>query len=374
VNREQRHIAFMLTSLSPTGGIERDAVKCMRALAKENFHIHLIVAFPHADMVEVLSDLPITWYRARTLKRPPTIGQVVFCIKTSQILKRIRRLHGDMDCVSFENLPPASILIGCTSQKLWRKARMQGGMGRSLRPLWNIWKSYSEKQCLLNARKIATYSEQVRQTFIQEGTPAEKLDRLIIPVDTRHFAPQTESPLHERREILIIGANPKLKGIDIMLAAWEDLSRQWPELSLRIVTQGWKVNALAKKFAAPRVTISPFISDPREYYNRARLVVAPSVFESWGNVVIEALSSGIPVITSTQVPSSEIIDHAELGLSIDRDGRQDELKLSEAITEVLNNMDVEISGMELRHQHVETFQHNNPEITSWIVNQASTHH
>lgn len=371
MNTKQRHIAFMLTSLSPTGGVERDAVKCMRALAENNFHIHLIVAFPHEEMFAALSELPITWHKVRTLKRPPAIGQAIFCIRTQQILKELRRQHGHMDCVTFENLPPASILIGCTSQKVWRKARIWGGMGRSFRPLWSLWKNYSERLCLQGARKIATYSDFMKQALINEGVDAKKIDRLIIPVDTGYFVPDKKNPLQERNELLIIGANPKLKGIDILLSAWEKLHIQWPELSLRIVTQGWKVGALAKKFTAPRVIVSPFVSDPREYYHQARLVIAPSVFESWGNVVIEALACGIPVVTSTQVPASEIISNHGFGISIDRDGIQDAEKLLEAISVLLDKVNGDISGMEKRHQRVITFQQENPEITSWIVAQAT---
>lgn len=366
----QKHIAIMLTNLAPTGGIERDAVKCIKELVTNDFHIHLIVAFVHEDMFNALSNLPISWYRARTFKRPPSIGQVLFCIRTNSILKKIRRQYGDMECISFETLPPATILVGSTSQRLWKKARIQGGMGRSLRPFWNAWKTYCETSCLKNTKKIAVYSEQVKQAFVEDGTPSEKIDRIIIPSDTTVFTPYKPSPLYTRKELLIIGANPKLKGIDIMMMAWEELSEEWPELSLRIVTQGWKVNALAKKFSTPRITISPFIPDPREYYNRARLVIAPSVFESWGNVVIEALSSGIPVVTSSQVPSSEIIQNHEHGICFARDGIQDHKKLLYAIRKALRETSEQVPAMDSRHRHVLEFETSYPVLTSWIVNQC----
>ena len=360
----------MLTNLAPTGGIERDAVKCMKELATNDFHIHLIVAFVHEDMFNALSNLPISWYRVRTFKRPPSIGQVLFCIRTNSILKKIRRQYGDMECISFETLPPATILVGSTSQRLWKKARIQGGMGRSLRPFWNAWKTYCEISCLKNTKKIAVYSEQVKQAFIEDGTPSEKIDRIIIPSDTTVFTPYKPSPLYKRKELLIIGANPKLKGIDIMMMAWQGLSDEFPNLSLRIVTKGWKVKTLVKKINAPRVIISPFIPDPREYYNNARLVISPSVYESWGNVVIEALASGIPVVASSQTPSSEIIQDREHGTCFTRNGDNDYKKLAQSIRGALKNSSDQNSGMDIRHRQVLSFQANNPETTSWIVSRA----
>jgi len=367
-----RHVAFMLTSLAPAGGIERDAVKCIKELANSNFHIHLIVAFPHKEMIDTLSTLPISWYPVDTFLRPPAIGQMLFCLKTNRILKKIRHQFGNMECVSFENHPPASILIGSTSQALWNKARIQGGMGRSLRPLWNAWKSYSEKKCLLNAKKIAVYSEQVRQIFIALGTSPEKLSRLIIPADTNFFTPKNTPPLHERRELLIIGANPKLKGIDIALTAWKQLADEWPDMSLRVVTKGWKVKALIKKIGAPRVITSPFITDPRAYYNSARLVITPSIFESWGNVVVEALSSGIPVVASSQVPSSELMQEQEHGVSFTRDGTKDHLKLVNAMRQALRDTSEQTQCMKARHQHVLEFQSSNSTMTSWLVSQLTS--
>lgn len=47
---------------------------------------------------------------------------------------------------------------------------------------------------------------------------------------------------------------------------------------------------------APNVEIMPHTSDPREIWKRTRILLAPSIYESYGMVTIEAAASGIPTI------------------------------------------------------------------------------
>lgn len=365
-----QHIAILLNSLSPTGGIERDATKCIEALAADGWHIHLLVSFPHPDMPKLLSHLPVTWHKITTLKRPPSIGQMIFIQQAQQVLAQLRKVYPSMHLITFENHPIASIVVGCNSRRLWHKARKKFGMKASLRPLWEWWNTRAERLCLKNAQHIAIYNEVARQDFIQHGTPEDRIDRIIIPVNTDYFTPDTSIPLSERKEILIIGTNPKLKGMNIALQAWSILHQQYPELSLRMVFRGPKTAAYIKRAKLPRVIASPLINDPREYYNKARLVIAPSAYESWGNIVTESLALGIPVVASTQVPSSEVIQSQEHGQKFQRNGKDDHLALAKAIQEALKTSANNIQAMQSRHQHIIDFQSRHLTSTEWLCNVA----
>ena len=361
-----QHIAILLNSLSPTGGIERDATKCIEALAADGWHIHLLVSFPHPDMPALLSHLPVTWHKITTLKRPPSIGQMIFIHQAQKVLKQLRIKYPNMHAVTFENHPIASIVLGCNSRRLWHQARKKFGMKANFRPLWEWWNTRAERICLKNAKKLAIYSKAARQDFIRHGIPEEQIDRIIIPVNTNYFSPALETPLTERNEILIIGTNPKLKGIDIALQAWEKLHQQYPELSLRMVFRGFKSAAYIKRAKLPRVIASPLIDDPREYYNKARLVIAPSAYESWGNIITESLALGIPVVTSKQTPSSEVIQSQEHGEVFNRTGKNDHISLAHAMQNTLENTAIDAQSMQSRHQHLVNFQSQHLISTKWL--------
>lgn len=369
-----KHIAMMLTSLAPTGGVERDATKCIEALSSAGWHIHLIVAFPHPDMPRLLSHLNVSWYRIRTFKRPPSIGQMIFVQHAFSLVKKLRSSYPDMDVISFENHPVATVVLGSNSRKLWREARRKFGMGISLRPVWEWWSNYCERFSLKNATKVALYSERVRNQFVEDGADISKLDRIIIPVDTAYYQPNTDIPLEQRNELLIVGANTRLKGIDITLQAWKTLHKRHPDLRLRIVSKGFKTPALIKKYALPNVISSPLVQDPREYYDQARLVLFPSVFESWGNIILEALSSGIPVVASFQAPSSEIIQSSDQGVCFNRTGNEDDVVLLEAIEQVFQKTPDTIESMYARQRHVQGFQQNHQDLTQWVCATAESLH
>jgi len=370
MSTSHQHIAILLNSLSPTGGIERDATKCIEALASEGWHIHLLVSFPHPDMPALLSHLPVTWHKITTLKRPPSIGQMIFIHQAQKVLNQLRIQYPNMHAVTFENHPIASIVLGCNSRRLWHQARQKFGMKANFRPVWEWWNTRAERLCLQNAKKLAIYSETARQDFIDHGIPEGRIDRIIIPVNIDYFSPNLSTPLCERKEILIIGTNPKLKGMDIALQAWAILHKEYPELSLRMVFRGSKTAAYIKRAKLPRIIASPLIDDPREYYNKACLVIAPSAYESWGNIVTESLALGIPVVASKQVPSNEVVQSVEHGKVFNRTGNNDHLTLASNIRSALQTCPTDISSMQFRHQHIASFQKQYLTSTAWLCNVA----
>jgi len=51
------------------------------------------------------------------------------------------------------------------------------------------------------------------------------------------------------------------------------------------------------------VTHHPNVHDMREVYGRARIILMPSLYESYGRVAVEALATGIPSIVAPTLGS-----------------------------------------------------------------------
>lgn len=71
--------------------------------------------------------------------------------------------------------------------------------------------------------------------------------------------------------------------------------------------------------------------DMKKVYNKTKLLLMPSEYESWGQVAVEAISSGIPVLSSHALGLKEALGDATI--SINRDKIDDWVKFIKVIME-----------------------------------------
>ena len=116
--------------------------------------------------------------------------------------------------------------------------------------------------------------------------------------------------------ILTVGSLKKQKNHDLLLQSFARLSS--PAARLVLLGQGPLEGELRNRASelgiADRVSFAGFRSDPTPFYRSADLFVLSSDYEGFGNVIVEALACGTPVV-STDCPSgpSEILLDGEFG-------------------------------------------------------------
>jgi UDP-glucose:(heptosyl)LPS alpha-1,3-glucosyltransferase len=86
---------------------------------------------------------------------------------------------------------------------------------------------------------------------------------------------------------------------------------------------------------------------PGEYV-RTDLLVHPALYEPFANVCLEALASGVPVVTSRVNGASEIIQHGESGAIVERPENIDELV---AAIRLFENRDASLAAREVAEQY-----------------------
>jgi len=119
--------------------------------------------------------------------------------------------------------------------------------------------------------------------------------------------------VERRNEVLFLGRIAQEKGLDLLLPAWQELAGRFPGWRLRIVGPIDSAHAEAMRALADRLGMQrcEFTGELRgvakaEAFWRARLFVLPSYSENFGMVVAEALAHGVPVITTTRTPWSDL--------------------------------------------------------------------
>jgi len=162
-----------------------------------------------------------------------------------------------------------------------------------------------------------------------EGVPAQRvvtihygLDVPCCPEDTREMA-RSRLGITGNRDLTLIGFVGRLvhqKGADLALHAFAEAHRGYPQSRLVIVGDGplrQDLEAQTHRLGLKEsVTFAGWIDEASDIMPAFDMVVAPSRWEGFGLVVLEAMSHGLPVIATSAGSFPEIVIGGETGLLV----------------------------------------------------------
>jgi glycosyltransferase involved in cell wall biosynthesis len=178
--------------------------------------------------------------------------------------------------------------------------------------LYTALNAYWEKQAFQNAQVIVAVSEKVAQELVNIGVPRSRIQVIVNGVDLQEFAPGVGDrqkfglPKDVTLALFAGDIRTSRKNLDTVLHALV----QVPNLHLAVVgdTQGSPFPQLAASLGlSQRVHFMGYRRDMAEIMRSANLFVFPSRYEACTLVLLEALASGLPVITATATGGAELV-------------------------------------------------------------------
>jgi glycosyltransferase involved in cell wall biosynthesis len=174
---------------------------------------------------------------------------------------------------------------------------------------WPRWLTERMDAEIALADRILVGSSFARDTFRAEGVPAEKLEVLPYGVDQSLFAPVCRGTREKERSfrLLFVGQIGQRKGIAYLLRAYERFRDPRTRLTLvgRIIGDGRALRPYRGLFEhidhVPRSILASL-------YREADVLVFPTLLEGMPLVVLEAMASGLPVITTANGPDDLVRD------------------------------------------------------------------
>jgi len=141
--------------------------------------------------------------------------------------------------------------------------------------------------------------------------------------------------------ITTIGRLSEEKGLDVLLTAFSLVLKTMPDVCLVIIGTGpmeEKLKAQAERLGIQRhVRFLGFKNDVHPYLAASQLYVNASFYEGLPMSLIEALSSGVPVVATRVGGVPEVINDRETGILV---GPHNPERLAHAMTTLLNDVEM----------------------------------
>ena len=185
---------------------------------------------------------------------------------------------------------------------------------------------------------IIVVSENTRKDLVKDfKIDPSKTRKVLHGIDHKTFRPIESIKRKKNQLITTASADVPLKGLIYLIRAYDYLLEEFPDLKLIVIgklREGPTSNELEKRGIKDRVK---FITDLTsneiaELYAESTLAVSPSVYEGFGFPAGEAMSCGIPLVSSNGGSLPEVVGNA--GIIVEHSNPK---ALYQGIKELLNN-------------------------------------
>ncbi|ACC79790.1 glycosyltransferase family 4 protein [Nostoc punctiforme] len=198
--------------------------------------------------------------------------------------------------------------------------------------LFTAFNARWEKQAFQKAQVVVAVSEKVAHELVNIGVPRSRIRVIVNGVDLDEFTPgesdRQKLGLPENVTLALFAGDIRTprKNLDTVLHALVKV----PDLHLVVVghTQNSPFPQLAASLGlSKRVHFVGFRRDIPQIMQAVDLFVFPSRYEACSLVLLEALSSGLPVITATATGGGELVT-PECGIVLSNSDDSDALALA----------------------------------------------
>lgn len=162
-------------------------------------------------------------------------------------------------------------------------------------------------------------SRATAESLIAKGVRPDLVKTYPRGCDAARFHPSKRSDVFTTRygvdprsvRVLYVGRISREKGLDVLASSWQMLGSSISDVELVVVGDGPYREDFERLVHGRNVTFTGYLDGEALYeaYASADFFVLPSTTDTFGNVVLEAQASGLPVIVSdTGGPAENLVD------------------------------------------------------------------
>lgn len=188
--------------------------------------------------------------------------------------------------------------------------------------------------------RIISISAELTEIYKSSRLPNEKLVEIPNGVDTKKFSPISSLHKDSMRRMLglpqekvivtFVGIIDKRKGVDLLVSAWGTISKKCEKCHLlligpktidenEIVDENFVSNIEGElmSYSHDNFRLMGHIPNVREYLQVSDIFVLPSRREGLPNTLLEAMSCGLPCVTTRALWANGVIEESTSGFLVD---------------------------------------------------------
>lgn len=165
----------------------------------------------------------------------------------------------------------------------------------------------------------------------------DKVKVIYNGIEPTNFEAQT---FRSDKEFLIatVGTLNPQKGVQYLIRALPKIKAEFPGVQLEIIGDGGYKKTLVKEVAKLKlksyVKFTGFVPDVSKYLTKFDLYVQPSLSESFGLAIVQAMSVGLPVVATNTGGIPEVVTEGKSGYLVEPENPK---SLADAILELLRH-------------------------------------
>jgi glycosyltransferase involved in cell wall biosynthesis len=261
--------------------------------------------------------------RLRTRVRPAsTLGRIAFLISTARELRALRRAGRSPDVIHAHVYSAGLVALLAARGRYpvvlsehhtdFIEERVKGRDARIARYVFR----HAELVCPVSERLMGC---------LKQFEPAGRYEVVPNVVDVEPFLEAAEHRAERSAgppRLLVVAGLTRQKGLEYLLQALGELSSAGAAFTLDVLGEGperGRLESLARERrlealvqfhgARPRAEVASYMA-------RSDVLVMPSVVETFGIAVVEALAVGLPVIATTALPDHRLVSDRGFGLIV----------------------------------------------------------
>ncbi len=174
---------------------------------------------------------------------------------------------------------------------------------------------------LKRADKIVVINKATYNHFLPY---VDKKNIVIIPVGIAREKFNLKKEIKKDLVLFTASSLIKRKRIDLIIQSFSEIVKRYKKTKLIIVGDGPQrknLELLVKELNIEKyVTFEGFVPNNliSKYYEKGDIYLSMSESESWGQVYLEAMSAGLPIISTKNIGSNEIVIAGKTGFLIEK--------------------------------------------------------